>query len=115
HDIAFSEIAVLVTGLHARDHGVARRTVELALLDEPIERLLDLADTGLREVRRGIDDDHVESGLCCHLGNALPHLTGAHHAECLDDPRGRRHGRLLSSLLSWHGLDAFHEESDAFA
>ena len=58
--------------------------VELALLDEPVELLLDLADAHLREVGRRVDDDHVEPGLRGDLGDALPHLAGADHAELLD-------------------------------
>ena len=75
------QILVGAAGLQVTQRGVPRVRGQLALLDQAIELLLDLADAGLREVERGVDHDDVEPDLGGDLGDALPHLPGT------DDPQ----------------------------
>ena len=62
---------------------IARRAFELASLDEPVERFLDLGDAHLGEVGRCVDNDHIEAGLrencgCERTGRACAdNQTGA--------------------------------------
>src|SRR5262249_154925 len=63
---------------------IPRRGLDFPLLDQPIELFLDLTDARLREVDRGVDQDHVDPGLSGNLCDPLPHLPGAHHAELFD-------------------------------
>src|SRR4051812_11093545 len=80
-----------------RHRGVARGGLELALLDEPVELLLDLADASLREVHGGIDDDDIDPGLRRDLSDALPHLARTDDAESLD--LVSVHGRSTRSAM----------------
>jgi len=77
---------VTLAVLEVAHRRIARRRVELAFLDEPIELLLDLRDALLREVRRRIDDDDIDAGLRRDLSDALPPLAGADDAELLYVP-----------------------------
>src|SRR4051794_29789476 len=83
------------TGFEVAQGRITRGRSQLALLDQSVELLLDLADAGLREIGCRIDDGDVDPSLGRALRDALAHLPGADDAE----PGPLGHERSPSSAM----------------
>jgi len=68
----------------AREQGVLRSGVELALRHEPLERLAEPVQAPLGQLVVRLDDGHGESRLGRDLGDARAHETAADDADVLD-------------------------------
>src|SRR5438067_358441 len=70
--------------LRCAERLVLRLRLELALGDQPLQRLAQPLEAALHQLVVGLDEQHAEAGLGRDLHDAGAHETAADHPDVLD-------------------------------
>jgi hypothetical protein len=95
HQVGLAEIGQLQRGADPRQRGVPVACGDLLARDLAVEVLFDQGDRAVQRFLADVGHQNVVAGQRGHMGDAVAHLTGPDHPDCLNI-----HPRAPSSMFA---------------